>query len=694
MDSGASLIFLARGEYQAGDLALRSNVTLELAAGATLNGQISIENAANVAIWGHDRSTSRIRGTVTIRGSHGIRFRNFDQEGPNGQGYFDSSDIAITGVNIRQRLQHHGSGSAIWFSNCKDVTVADCDFRSNDDVFALKHSAENVHLKNSILTGRLAAAFKMGTESEGLFHNISMTDCSIPLSDRGAISIESVDGARIDGVSIANIRMADVASPLFIRLGARARYGKGPGSIRNIHIHNIEAFGVNRDEGIGSAISGLPGHPIEDLSISRVRVTYRGGGTVADAHRKVSEFPAAYPEFDMFGRLPAYGFFIRHARRVTLRDVSLAYSQVDARPPLHTEDVQGLMLERFQGMTQTGTPVHFVADTPPSPPAGPAVRPGAVWVDSNGNGKFDPGEQSFAGIAAALAAAQAGDCIVLGEGDHKVALAELPLRIRSPRVHIRAAGNREKTSVSVEGADFDQGKSHSLFLITADDVSIEGLTLRGGAYDVFVDGSARTAVLNCFFDGSKRNNIKLNRARAARITANRFRGSGTASVDMIASRDCVIEDNLFYEDTAGIEAADSSVNRFTRNTFRDPAWFGLCLVNSHGNTVEGNLVDGSRLSGVQLRGSNDNRVTGNFLTNNKTEGLLIDGDSRNNTIRENDIHGNKGQGIANESPAPVNAAENWWGSAAGPQGTVSGKVISRPWLLEARRGVSPGVFQN
>jgi len=410
----------------------------------------------------------------------------------------------------------------------------------------------------------------------------------------------------------------------------------------------------------------------------------------ADARRTVSEFPAAYPEFDMFGRLPAYGLFIRHARKVTLRDVSLGYSQPDARPALRTEDVEGLVLERFQGMSQAGTPAHSIAASSGAPGTAGAFRPGTVWIDSDGNGKRDPGERSFPGIGEALAAAQAGDCIVLGEGDHIVAPAALPLRVNSPRVHIRSAGNAERTLVAVEGADFEQGKKHSLFLVTAEGVTIEGLTLRGGTYDVFVDGAAGVVVRNCFFDGSKRNNIGLNRARAALVTGNRFRGSGTASVDMIASRDCVIEGNVFYEDTAGIQAADSNANRFAGNSFRAPAWFGICLMNSHGNSLEGNVVEGGRLSGLQLRASNGNQVIGNFLANNKTEGLLIDGDSRNNKIRGNDIHGNKAAGIASEAAEPVDAAHNWWGSAAGPQGAVEGNVISSPWLLQAPGGAMAG----
>jgi len=34
----------------------------------------------------------------------------------------------------------------------------------------------------------------------------------------------------------------------------------------------------------------------------------------------------------MFGTLPAYGFYLRHARNVTLRDVEVGFSTQDLRP--------------------------------------------------------------------------------------------------------------------------------------------------------------------------------------------------------------------------------------------------------------------------------------------------------------------------------------------------------------------------
>ena len=44
----------------------------------------------------------------------------------------------------------------------------------------------------------------------------------------------------------------------------------------------------------------------------------------------------------MFGSLPSFGLYLRHARDVTLRNVQLSAEQPDVRPGLVADDVTGL----------------------------------------------------------------------------------------------------------------------------------------------------------------------------------------------------------------------------------------------------------------------------------------------------------------------------------------------------------------
>jgi hypothetical protein len=45
------------------------------------------------------------------------------------------------------------------------------------------------------------------------------------------------------------------------------------------------------------------------------------------------------------GTLPAFGFYGRHAERLTLRDVEFTFEQADARPAIVLDDVQGAIID-------------------------------------------------------------------------------------------------------------------------------------------------------------------------------------------------------------------------------------------------------------------------------------------------------------------------------------------------------------
>jgi len=92
----------------------------------------------------------------------------------------------------------------------------------------------------------------------------------------------------------------------------------------------------------GSSITGLPGHPVEGVSIENVRVSLACAGLPEHVGRSIPENPGSYPEATMWGPLPACGFFVRHASGIVLRDVRVVPAPGEPRPVLWTEDVEGL----------------------------------------------------------------------------------------------------------------------------------------------------------------------------------------------------------------------------------------------------------------------------------------------------------------------------------------------------------------
>jgi len=207
-------------------------------------------------------------------------------------------------------------------------------------------------------TGRI----KFGTESNGGFKNITISNCVFDYC-RG-LALESVDGALLEDVTINNITMRDISnSPIFVRLGKRNRGPSEtmtPGAVRRVIISNIVAY--NADPRYASIISGVPGNDVEDLRLSNIRIYYKGGGTAAQAALQPPEKETDYPEPTMFGETPAYGFFIRHVKTLTMTDVEVSSMTDDVRPPFFLSDVKGADFIGVKAQRAAGAKTFILRD--------------------------------------------------------------------------------------------------------------------------------------------------------------------------------------------------------------------------------------------------------------------------------------------------------------------------------------------
>jgi polygalacturonase len=177
------------------------------------------------------------------------------------------------------------------------------------------------------------------------------------------LAIETVDGGAVEDVTVTNVTMRDVTTgPIFLRLGNRGRGPAGTpvGSMRRVHLSHITAY--NAEPRFASIIAGIPGHPVEGVTLSDIRLVYRGGGTAEDAKREPPEVEDAYPEPSMFGTLPAFGFYVRHARDITMRDIVLSTIQPDRRPPMLLQGVRTMVLDHVEATPGDAIPFAVVRD--------------------------------------------------------------------------------------------------------------------------------------------------------------------------------------------------------------------------------------------------------------------------------------------------------------------------------------------
>jgi polygalacturonase len=199
----------------------------------------------------------------------------------------------------------------------------------------------------------------MGTESGGGFQNINVTNCTICSPryskviygrQRGlaGVALEIVDGGTLNRVVISNLTIRGVTVPIFMRLGNRARlYEKDQvkpdvGKFQNVIISNIIATDCSP---IGCSITGLPDHPIENVSLADIHLAFEGGGTKEEASREIPEKAESYPESTMFGTLPAYGFFCRHVNGLRFHNLRFETSAPDYRHAVVFDDVDEAVID-------------------------------------------------------------------------------------------------------------------------------------------------------------------------------------------------------------------------------------------------------------------------------------------------------------------------------------------------------------
>jgi hypothetical protein len=270
------------------------------------------------------------------------------------QHYLDCDRVQIRGLNVWNHANRNND--MIDIDGCRQVTVSDCIGDTDDDGITLKSTGpapcEHVTISNCVVSSR-CNAIKCGTESTGGFRNIAIANCVIKPSvvaegisgnpeGISGLSLEVVDGGTLDGVVISNVSIEGTLVPVFVRLGNRARKHRGDaptppvGVLRNVRIENLLVRGVGA---IGSSITGLPGHRVENITLRGVHVGLATAGKPEDVGKVLPERESSYPEGNMWGRLPAYGFYIRHASQVRFADVSVIAAAGEPRPALVTDDV-------------------------------------------------------------------------------------------------------------------------------------------------------------------------------------------------------------------------------------------------------------------------------------------------------------------------------------------------------------------
>jgi hypothetical protein len=403
--AGGGTVLLSAGDYLSGTIILKDNVDLHLAGNARLLGSpdladypplegavfegrclVHAKNARNISLSGNGVIDGQ--GSAFPCGAEGFNFED-ESAAPDAKTYIRPLLVYFShcqGVAIRDlTLQHSASwcchiercksvqlnGAHIFnranqnndgfdLTDCEDVFAANCKIDCGDDAFALKEGGRNIVITNCVISTRWAA-FRVGPEALGVFREIAVSNCVVYNTYGAAIKMQEVEGGVMENILFDNIVMENVTGPISIRLGGylgwkNERKESLPiGIFRNVQFsnirarvadnayplpHEVPAFPGERKSCIN--INGVPGFYVENVTLSNIHVTFPGGGTLEDAHIDVPELRDHYPEYHMFGTLPAYGLYARHARGLVLNNIHFDYAGKEMRAALVCDDVQDL----------------------------------------------------------------------------------------------------------------------------------------------------------------------------------------------------------------------------------------------------------------------------------------------------------------------------------------------------------------
>lgn len=338
--AGGGTVRLSAGDYVSGCLVLRSEVMLEIAAGARLMASTDLadypehvakrptvqdsnmgmnqsllfaEGCRHIGLCGRGRIYGRgtpdnFPGSETIGQTPGrpflIRFIDCSdvvirdigmKDSPCWmQNYLNCENLLIDGVTIDNQANFNNDGLDI--DSCRRVIVRNTTIISEDDTLCFKGAGqrpmeevlvENCHFYSS------CNGVKFGTDSQGDFRDILVRDCEVGGLTRdmfakshakterkadGGISWESVDGATCERIVVRNVKVVRAESPLFLRLGARGRVRPEQAKPPAGHVRAIVFDGITgEDNGIrGSLFIGNAGAPIEDVVLRNVDILMAG----------------------------------------------------------------------------------------------------------------------------------------------------------------------------------------------------------------------------------------------------------------------------------------------------------------------------------------------------------------------------------------------------------------------------------
>lgn len=396
-ESGGGKVLFSNGNYVTGTLFLKSNVILHIEVGATLSGSTNYRDYAPNVFRNQYNDKNKKEGclifaenaeNIGIEGKGKVDGRGYRSNFPNPEDpkkdrpmlirFLKCKNVSlkdiqllnpaswtvamiyckrvdVEGVTISSRV--NGNGDGLDFDGCEYVTINNCVLDTSDDSICLQASSKDypcryITITNCIMTSD-CAGMRIGMLSIGDFYGVAIDNCVFHNIMDAALKIQVLEGGTMENFVFSNLVMKEVTRAVLMTFNNYTVYVDGPSepapmqSMKHFMFSNIrvETRAIKKDDvGPLILITGLPGHEIENLTFSNIRMTAPGGGTASDGKlRSIPELDGIRPEFFQFGKIvPAYGVYARHVQGLYMENMVMDTITPDARPAVICDDVIGM----------------------------------------------------------------------------------------------------------------------------------------------------------------------------------------------------------------------------------------------------------------------------------------------------------------------------------------------------------------
>lgn len=344
--------------------------------------------------------------------------------------------VKLQGLHIFNRVNHNNDG--FHFISSEHVAISDCEIECQDDACALFGSCKFITVTNCTFSTRWSI-FRFGG---GVAENVTVSNCIIYTTYGCPIKFHGGPGSRFENMSFSNLIFNNVTGPITISIGPYSRRAFADGSAktakpgtaapvrrhrddehreppicRNIAFSNLHGTVTTAPQPLPETnvvssynegekyscitLNCVPGSGgiLENISFTDVHLTFGGGGTAEHAARR--DLPPIAGEYFFLGAMPAYGFYARNSRGITLNNVRFTVATPELRPAVILDHVTDAAIH---GLSAQGNPgaelMRFIATQDVLVTAPRVLTPAASLLQIEGAGNagitIDGGDASKA----------------------------------------------------------------------------------------------------------------------------------------------------------------------------------------------------------------------------------------------------------------------------------------------------------